>query len=527
MSRNIHRITFLLLLLTGVSLSAQTPMAAPSDLDSYVKRVMEDFEVPGISVALVKDGQVLAARGYGVRRLGEAATVDAQTLFAIASNTKAFTATALGLLVEEDKLDWDAPVVNYLPAFALWDPYVTREITVRDLLVHRSGLGLGAGDLLWWPTSTYDRPEIVRRLRFIRPATSFRSHYAYDNVLYLAAGEVVQAVSGASWEDFIASRIFRPVGITTSTVRGLPQGSQGNIARPHARIDGTVRPIAPFVHDNTNPAGGINSNAQDMAKWLLVQLGEGELPDGSRLFSENTARQLTTLVTPMPVSSPPAELAALRTDFRGYALGFNVLQYRGHKLVTHTGVLPGYVSRVAMIPDLELGVAVLTNQESEAAHGAIAWHVLDQYIEAPAVDWIAGYKKLRAREESEDKSKEQKQAASRNASSRPSLPLGNYAGTYTDAWYGDITLTLEDGSLVIRFSRTPALVGDLVHWQYDTFLARWRDRELRADAFVTFALDPDGTVDQVKMKAVSPATDFSFDFHDLLLKPASTRTKSP
>jgi CubicO group peptidase (beta-lactamase class C family) len=486
---------------------------------------MEEFEVPGVSLALVKDGEVVAARGYGLRLLGQTAHVDARTLFAIASNTKAFTATALGLLVEEDKLDWDAPVVNYLPTFQLWDPYVTREITVRDLLVHRSGLGLGAGDLLWWPPTTYDRREIVRRLRFIRPATSFRSHYAYDNVLYLVAGEVVQAVSGTTWEDFITSRIFGPVGMTTSTVRCPPAGSQGNIAWPHARIEGTVRPIAPFVSNNTNPAGGINSNAEDMAKWLLVQLNEGELTSGSRLFSERTARQLTTLVTPIPIRNPSPELAALRTDFRGYALGFGVLQYRGHKLVTHTGGLPGYLSRVAMIPDLELGVAVLTNQESSAAFNSIAWHLLDHYLDAPAVDWIAAYKQVQTRDESRNESREQERATSRNTSSHPSLPLSDYASTYRDAWYGDMEITQEDQKLVIRFSHTPLLVGDLTHWQYDTFVARWRERELRADAFVTFALNPDGSVDQVKMKAVSPATDFSFDFHDLLFEPAPPEPK--
>ncbi len=527
MSRKIHCVIVFLLFLTSVCLSAQTPVEAPADLDSYVQRAMEEFEVPGLSLALVKDGEVVVARGYGLRLLGQAAPVDAQTLFAIASNTKAFTATALGLLVEEDKLDWDTPVVNYLPTFQLWDPYVTREITVRDLLVHRSGLGLGAGDLLWWPPTTYNRREIVRRLRFVRPATGFRSHYAYDNVLYLVAGEVIQAVSGTSWEDFIASRIFGPVGMTTSTVRCLPAGSQGNIAWPHARIEGTVRPIAPFVSDNTNPAGGINSNAEDMAAWLLVQLNEGKLADGSRLFSGRTARQLTTLVTPIPIRNPPPELAALRTDFRGYALGFSVLQYRGHKLVTHTGGLPGYVSRVAMIPDLEFSVAVLTNQESRAAFNSITWRLLDHYLDAPAVDWIAAYKEVQMRDESRNESREQAQATSRNTSSHPSLPLSDYAGTYRDAWYGDVEITQEDQKLVIRFSQTPLLIGDLTHWQYDTFVARWRERELRADAFVTFALNPDGTIDQVKMKAVSPATDFSFDFHDLLFEPVPPQSKRP
>ncbi len=526
MSRNIHCVIVFLLFLTSVCLSAQTPVEAPFDLHSYVERVMEEFEVPGVGLALVKDGHVVTARGYGLRRLGQAARVDAQTLFAIASNTKAFTATALGLLVEEGKLDWDAPVVQYLPEFQLWDPYVTREITVRDLLVHRSGLGLGAGDLLWWPPSRYDRKEIVRRLRFIRPATSFRSSYAYDNVLYLVAGEVIETVSGVSWEDFIASRVFRTVGMTGSTVHCPAAVSAGNIAAPHARIDGTVRPITPFVSDNTNPAGGINSNAEDMAKWLLVQLGEGKLADGSRLFSERTARQLTTLVTPMPIGDPTPELSALRPNFKGYALGFCVLDYRGRKVVTHTGGLPGYVSRVAMIPDLELGVSVLTNQESRAAFESVAYHILDHYTGAPAVDWIAAFKKSQERTESRNDSKERRLAASRNASSRPSLAPGAYAGTYRDAWYGDVEVTQEDQKLVIRFSQTPLLVGDLTHWQYDTFVARWRERELRADAFVTFALNPDGTIDQVKMKAVSPATDFSFDFHDLLLKPAPPQPKA-
>ena len=202
--------------------------------------------------------------------------------------------------------------MQYLPGFQMWDPFVTREITIRDLLVHRSGLGLGAGDLLWWPASTYDRKEIARRLRFIRPATSFRSAYAYDNVLYLVAGEVIEAVSGQSWEDFVATRILAKVGMRGSNVRHSAAAAGGNIASPHAPIDRAVRPIKPFDSDNTNPAGGINSSADDMAKWMMVQLGRGRLADGSRLFSENTWRQLTTLVTPMPLGNLPPELAALR-----------------------------------------------------------------------------------------------------------------------------------------------------------------------------------------------------------------------
>jgi CubicO group peptidase (beta-lactamase class C family) len=445
--------------------------------------------------------------------------VDAQTLFGIASNTKVVTAAALGLLVEERKIAWDTPVITYLPWFRLSDPYVTRELTVRDLLVHRSGLGLGAGDLLWWPPSTYNRREIAERLRNIPLSTSFRSAYAYDNVLYLIAGELVETVSGQSWEDFVSARILQKVGMIASNVRHSAVAAGTNVAAPHAPIDGKVVPVNPFASDNTNPAGGINSNADDMAKWMMVLLSRGQLGDGSRLFSEATYRQLTAIVTPLNVPQLPPELAARQPNFAGYALGLNVTDYRGRKVLMHTGGLPGCVSKVFWVPDAGLGVAVLTNQESSAAFDSIVYRVADQFLGAPAVDWIASYRAVQNRQKALIAAERQKAATARAATSRPSLALSSYAGSYTDAWYGDVVITPEKERLAMRFTKTPALVGDLEHWQYDTFIVRWRDRELRADAYVTFALNPDGTIDQVKMRAVSSETDFSFDFHDLLLKP--------
>ena len=517
-SRRVPLVGLFLAVSVAATVAHAPAVAPPPGLDTLVARVMKTFEVPGIALAIVKDGQVVVARGYGVRRLGDPAPVDGRTLFGIASNTKVFTAAALGLLVEEKKIEWDAQVQTYLPWFLMWDPYVTRELTVRDLLVHRSGLGLGAGDLLWWPTSTYNRKEIARRLRYIRPATSFRSAYAYDNVLYLVAGEVIEAVSGQSWEDFVSSRLLARADMTGSNVTHSAAKAGGNVATPHARIEGIVRPIAPFDSDNTNPAGGINSSAQDMAKWLRVLLAEGALPDGSRLFSAATYRQLTTLVTPVPIGTPAPELAAARPTFNGYALGLAVRDYRGQKMLTHTGGLPGYVSRVVHLPAAGLGVAVLTNQESGPAFDAITLQIIDYYLGAPATDWVDAYQKVEARERARAADAMRKAVASRDAASKPSLPLAAYAGTYRDEWYGDITITTEGAGLVLRFSHTPALVGDLEHWQHDTFIARWRDRELRADAYVTFALNPDGSIDQAKMEAVSPETDFSFDFQDLLLK---------
>ena len=501
---------------------AQKPAAPPPGFDAYVASVLRTFAVPGVAVAIVKDGKVVLARGYGVRRLGDPTPVDAQTQFGIASNTKIFTATALAILVEEGKVEWDAPVIRYLPWFAMHDPFVTRELTVRDLLVHRSGLGLGAGDLLWWPPSTYDRKEIARRLRYITPATSFRSAYAYDNVLYLVAGEVIESVSGQTWEQFVRTRILARVGMTHSDVDHSAAGRPGNVATPHAEVNDTVRPVAPFLSDNTNPAGGIVSGAEDMAKWVLVQLDSGRTADGSRLFSQASARQLWREVTPTPIYDPPPGLPHLQPKMNGYALGLETKDYRGKLLLTHTGGLPGYLSRVAMIPELRLGVVVLTNQESGLAFNAIAYRVLDHYLGVKAPDYVGIYARLQAQNRAELAQRAAEAAGQRDSTAGPSLPLERYAGTYRDMWYGDVGITQENGGLVIRMTKTPSMVGDLVHWQYDSFVARWRDRELRADAYVTFALTPAGTIDQVKMLPTSPAVDFSFDFQDLLLRPVPT-----
>jgi CubicO group peptidase (beta-lactamase class C family) len=520
------------LALRAGELGAQRPAATapPPDFDRYVENALRTFDVPGAAVAIVKDGKVILAKGYGVRTLGKPDRVDSATRFGIASNTKAFTATAIAMLVEAGKLEWDAPVIRYLPDFAMYDPFVTRELSVRDLLVHRSGLGLGAGDLLWWPASTYDRAEITRRLRFIKPATSFRGAYAYDNVLYLVAGQLIEKVSGQSWEDFIRTHILLPVGMTGSTVRHADAASGGNVATTHAEVDGTVRIIAPMVSNNTNPAGGINSSAADMAKWMIVQMDSGRLAPASggaperRLFTPASTRQLWSIVTPIPVGGRTIPgLEQLRPNLSGYALGFGVADYRGQLRLQHSGGLPGYVSLVTMIPSQKLGVVVLTNQESTEAFNAITLKAIDYYLGAPDIDYTARFAALRDTARAQIARQAKQTVAARDSMSGPSLALAKYAGRYEDAWYGDVTIALEGRTLVMRFGHTPQLVGDLVHWQHDSFLVRWRDRELRADAYATFALNPDGTIDALKMAPASPDVDFSFDFQDLLLRPSSPR----
>ena len=499
----------------------QRKIQAPNNLDDYVQTVMKTFDVPGVALAIVKDGKIVVAKGYGLRQIGQNAQVDNETLFGIASNTKAFTATALAILVEEGKVNWDDPVVNYLPWFRMSDPYVTSQLTVRDLLVHRSGLGLGAGDLLWWPQSDYTRREIVRHLSAVPLSTSFRSTFAYDNVLYLVAGELIEAVTGMSWEKFVKSYIIDKIGMagTINDVSLLLK--EKDVAVPHAFVGNKLVPVKPYIDPVTNPAGGICSNATDIARWMIVQLDSGRVQDTTRIFHPSTTVQLWSLVTPIKVPKVPDFLSPMQRNFYGYGLGFFISDYRGYKLVSHTGSLPGYASQIALIPALKLGVAVLTNQESVYAFNSITYHVLDYYLNAPQFDWIAGFKMMKAKDDSSTAALERVTATERDSTSGPSLPLQKYAGTYRDAWYGDVFIEYQSGKLTVKFSHTPQLAGELVHWQYDTFLARWRDRELRADAFVTFELNADGTIDRVKMQPASPATDFSFDFQDLLLKPVN------
>ena len=514
-----------LVLLSSVPTLAQSE--APQDLDAFAARTLKEFEVPGLAIAIVKDGKVILTKGYGVRRMGESAPVDEQTLFGIASNTKAFTAAALAILVDEGKISWDDPVTKHLPGFQMYDPYVTREMTVRDLLTHRSGLGLGAGDLMFFPPTTFTREEIVSRLRYIKPATSFRSKYAYDNVLYLVAGQVVAAVSGKSWDDFIKERIFKPLGMTASntSVKDLRTGM--NFVSPHQKVEGHLQPVPYMNIDNTAPAGAINSNVAEMAKWVITQIDEGAMNDGQngnrRLFSQRQSREMWSAQTPIAVGIPPPQLSALKTNFSAYGLGWGLNDYRGHKVVSHSGGLAGMVSRVRIVPDLKLGIVVLTNQEAGGAMEAIAYHIIDHYMGAPATDWIASFRTLSELQMAQAREVEKRQSAARDAESKPSLPLSKYCGRYNDAWYGEATIALESGKLVLRFGHTPGLVGDLEHWQFDTFIARWRDRSLNADSFVSFALKPDGAIDQMKMVPVSPLTDFSFDFQDLLFVPVPSK----
>lgn len=519
------------------SVAVELP-AGLQDLDAYVETVRRTFDVPGIAVAVVQDGRIVLERGWGERSIETREPVDAHTMFAIASNTKAFTAASLSILADEGKLELDDRVIEHLPWFRMSDPYITGEMRVRDLLVHRSGLSLGAGDLLFWPATTYSTEDVARRLAHVPVKGGFRDRYAYDNILYGVAQLVIEQASGQPYEQFLRKRIFGPLGMRETRFNSDAIRPGDNVATGHAKADfKDLRTVPTLTWSNVAGAGGIYSSVHDLTKWMNLQLAGGVIEKGAaggegegakRLFSEQRQREMWSMATPIPIPKPPVpELAPATPGFLGYGEGWNLSDYRGERLVWHTGGWPGMVSRLTLVPGRKLGVVVLTNQEVGAAFNAVTLRVLDTMLGAPATDWTAAYEKAVAAQKGKADEDWNKHLAARDASSTPSLPLARYAGAWRDPWYGDIAIRQGRKGLEIAFSKTAQLVGDLEHWQHDTFIVRWRDRALNADAFINFALDPDGKPVGATMEAISPLTDFSFDFQDLALKPVDTGKPSP
>lgn len=496
----------------------------PSEGDAIgpiVERFRSAFQIPGIGIAVVRADADPWLRGYGVRTLGKAAPVDTDTLFAIASNSKSFVAASLALLVEEGKLAWDEPVLRYLPDFAMSDPDATRLMTVRDLLVHRSGLALGAGDLMQFPLSDHSRIDMYRGLRHLPLARGFRSGYAYDNILYVVAGVLVERVSGQVWEDFVTARLLRPLGMRTAVAdRGrLPPGA--NVVARHARLGPPVRGMGPLTLVDpdeslaASPAGGIHASVTDISRWLAAQLGRGQPRGGVRLWSEAQSDemwrpQVITAATEGPTAHNPA-----RPVLAGYALGWVVSGYRGHRLIAHSGGLSGQITHTALLPEQGIGLAVLSNTEDRHAVTGLRNALLDHLIGTSGFDWVAATKAVVAEEQVEAV----KLAGSGDFTpppGGPSLPLAAYAGRYRDPWYGDVVVSERGGRLHMDFTRTPVFKSALEPFGPDAFRTRF-PKGAGEDAVATFVI-ADGTATAIRMKALSPLADFSYDFHDLDLR---------
>jgi CubicO group peptidase (beta-lactamase class C family) len=504
------------------TLPALALAAPPKHFDARVTAVMKASEVPGAAIAIVEDGKVTLSRGYGVKKLGSPDPVGTDTLFQIGSTTKAFLTAGLAILVDEGKIGWDDRVIDHLPWFRMYDPWVTREITIRDLLTHRAGLAKGQGDLLFVPFNTLTRAESVRRLQHLKPATSFRSTFAYDNVLYMVAGQLIEEVTGQSWEKFTEDRILRPIGMAGSVTNDIDRLASPRRAFPHGR-NGELRGVGPqqlFDEDkvklaaNTGPAGAIAAGADDMARWLQVQLAAGRIPGSEqRLFSEARSAEMFQPVVPVPVAPLPPPLTGLTPQFRGYALGWIVQDYRGHKVVQHSGGTQGFRTIVALLPEKNVGFVIVNNSEDNEFAPGLEYELLDHYLGLPKQDWPKAYKAFFDARVVAGLEAQRAAGAGRPTSSKPSLALAGYAGRFSDPWFGEITIVEKDGALVTDFGRA-GMTATLEHWAYDTFVARWED-PLIEPAYMSFQLDAAGKPVRIAMKAFSPVADFSFDYGDL------------
>lgn len=485
------------------------PVAAQSGrlagLDAYITTAIHDWRIPGVAVAIVKDDSVVLARGYGVRRAGGRKPVDARTLFGVASNTKAMTAAALAILVDEGKLRWDDRVIDYLPWLRLWDPWVTRELRIRDLLCHRNGLPAYGGDITIWG-STHTRREDLVRLRFLEPATSFRSAYAYENNMFIAAGEVVEAVTGERWDDFLRERIFAPLGMTRTTTSFATATGDSDVTTPHIFVDGAVRPIAWRNVENLGAAAAVNSDAADMAQWIRLQLRHGSWA-GGRIFSAAASYQMWSPQTIIPLA-PDSLQARPVAMFAAYGLGWSMRDYGGRKVLTHGGWTDGMLSRVALVPAEHLGLVVLTNMHNRDIGPALMYRIIDAYLGGPAFDW-SGYALQREREgEARDSAALARQQRERVPGTRPSLPLAAFAGLYHNDVYGEARISADSGGLTIRMLASPTFVGTLEHWHYDTFRPHWQDPVLESH-LMPFTIDAAGAVRSFTLNLgafIDPAT---------------------
>ena len=518
-------LALVVLLCCGPCLATPASAAASQALDAYASRAMRTFDTPGMAVVVV-DGDQTTTHAWGVRKLGASAKVDEHTIFPIGSNTKAFTAAALAILVDEGKLHWNDRVADKLPGFRMYDAYASSEMTVIDLLVHRSGLGLGEGDLMMFPTSNRTRAELVHDIRYLKPAHSFRGGYDYDNVLYVVAGQLVEAVSGQRWEDFVQQRILDPLQMHDTQTR-IDARTADQVAL-HAKNTTPVRGVgrqAVLATVMTGsvfaPAGALQVSAADMGRWLRLQLDRGRLDKKRRIFSAAAAQMLWTPQTLIPVSPLPPEVALAQPQFDDYALGLEVQDYRGHKIITHLGGVLGGVSAVVIVPERHAAFAVMLNSEDVGTLFAMREHLLDTLLGLPSPDWIAGYRRMFDGIYASAGAALRTHGAATHPERGPSLPLSGYAGVYRDPWYGTATISQDKshgGALDISFDRSPGLHGTLEHVQYDTFRTHWAMPDVE-DAYVTFALRPDGSIERMTMQAISPIADFSWDYQDLRFVP--------
>jgi len=488
------QILVVLLIAAGYSGTAQKKTESDlekkiKEFDAYTQVALKQWEVPGAGVALVKDGKVIYAKGIGTRDLNTGAPANAQTLFSIGSTTKAMTAVCLGMLVDEGKAGWDDPVVKYLPEFQLYDPFVTRELKIRDLLLHNSGVG--NTDFLW---GSMDIPseEILRRMRMIKPTYSFRGGFIYQNIFYIAAGAVIQKVSGQNWHEFIQARIFKPLAMTRTATK-LKNIKDDNYTKPHHRINGKIQVIGYTKDDEVGPAGSVWSSIEDMSKWTLCMLDSSKYP-GGRLLKAGTWAEMFKPHTLVTSSQFYPTQRLTRPNWTTYGLGWFQQDYKGHKLNYHTGSLAGLIALHAQLPDASLGYCFLGNLDHAEVRHALMYKAFDLFSLGGSRDWStdikALYKELGDRQEREIARLE----GLRVQGTRPSLPLADYAGTYSDPLYGSVDVSVVGQALQLTLNKVET--ATLEHWNYDTFYGTW-EKVWYGKVAAQFILNVHGKVDRI------------------------------
>ena len=532
---NKHLLLGLCFFAYGLGLQGQSKnqLAIAQALETKFNAALEQLNVPGMAIAIIQDDQVLISKGYGVRNSNTNVPVTDSTLFAIASNSKAFTAAALAILVDRGTIKWDDKVRKYLPYFTLYSPYVSDEFTIRDLLCHRSGLDTFSGDLIWYGT-TYSRDQVIKRARFLEPRFGFREQYGYSNIMYLAAGEIVSVVSGMTWDEFIRENFFKPLGMKTSNTTVSNYSNKGgqicsgatcNIASPHNEVAGKNTPIAYVNWDNIGPAGSINASVAELTQWLKLQLHKGTL-NGREYWKEQRTWEMWENNTPKPVGKWQREHMPSR-HFNGYGLGWELMEYRGCKVVSHGGGYDGMISKTVMVPEKNLGFVILTNNINTLP-SCLTYEILDAFLmetdkkgnpKGAKEDWISMFAQFKKDDDAIGLKMQEEDEASRVKQTRMSLALASYCGIYSSEMYGDVLVTIDEnpltpfGGLKIMFEPTALFQGQLTHWHYDTFELTWSTQMMLPKGKATFVLGADGKPVELKVVVDNP----DFDFTELKL----------
>lgn len=518
MKINVYKLVYATFFISLLSYSSFAQVSS-QQIDSIVNYAMSKFNVAGCAVAVVIDGEILHEKGYGVKSIKTNEPVDEHTNFAIASNSKAFTTAALAMLVEEGKLSWEDKVKTHIPEFTMYDDYVEENFNIVDLVTHRSGLGLGAGDLMFFPQgSDFTIDDLLSSFQHLKQTSAFRTKWDYDNLLYLVAGELIARLSGMTWEAYVESKIFKPLGMEHSFGSFSRIKDMDNLSASHSNETGEIKVIPTFEEMINGAAGGIFSNVNDMSTWMLLQLNQGKYGDGLKkeLFTKVNHNKMWTIQTVMPTTSNPR----YNTHFSGYGLGWFLSDIKGNMLVEHTGGLPGMLSRVLMIPDLDLGIVVLTNTSNDGAglFSSVTQTIMDMYLELEDFKWIDKYAAYLASQQSGADAVVDKVWEAVANNNQDAVKKDKYLGVYEDVWFGKIEVFMKGKQLWIKSHRSPLLNGPLQYYKDETFAIKWEYQDMNADAFAMFTLGEHGKANGFTMKGISPNIDFSFDFQDLNLK---------